>query len=293
MKRLFITGGSGFTGRILVEGMRDKYEILAPSHAELELLDEDAVRNFIKQNKIDVVIHAAIKPLHRNAKDTTDLVKNNLRIFFNIARNSNYFSKMIYLSSGSIYDMRYYQPKMKEEYFDAHVPMDDTGLHKYVIAKYIENVENILDLRIFGLFGKYEDYSIRFISNMICKTIFDLPLTMHQNKKFDYVYSDDLPIIMKYFVEHDCKYKSYNITPDNSIELYKLAELVLKISGKKLPIIVGKEVMGLEYSGDNTRLRQEMTEFKFMAIEESVTKLYDWYMVNKGMIDKNLLLLDK
>ncbi len=291
--RILLTGGSGMTGRNLLEQMQDHYEILAPSHRELELLDEDAVRHFIKNNKIDVVVHAAIKPLHRDAKNTNDLVKDNLKMFFNIARNSCYFKKMIYIGSGSIYDMRYYQPKMKEEYFDAHVPNDDTGLHKYVIAKYIENVNGIIELRVFGLFGKYEVYAIRFISNMICKVIFDLPLTMHQNRRFDYLYSKDLTKVVKYFIENDAQYKAYNVTPDCSIDLYSLAQLVLKISGKDLPIIVAKEGMGVEYSGDNSRLRQEIAGLEFTPIEEAVRELYDWLCNNKDMINKEFLLVDK
>ncbi len=291
--RILLTGGSGMTGRNLLEQMKDHYEILAPSHRELELLDEDAVGNFIKNNKIDVVVHAAIKPLHRNAENTNDLVKDNLKMFFNIARNSGHFKKMIYIGSGSIYDMRYYQPKMKEEYFDVHVPNDDTGLHKYVIAKYIENVNGIIELRVFGLFGKYEVYAIRFISNMICKVIFDLPLTMHQNRRFDYLYSKDLTKVVEYFIENDARYKAYNVTPDRSIDLYSLAQLVLRISGKDLPIIVAKEGMGAEYSGDNSRLREEIPGLEFTPIDKAVRELYDWFCNNKDMINKEFLLVDK
>ncbi len=291
--RVFLTGGSGFTGRNLLEQMRGRYEILAPGHKELELLDEDAVKSFIKGNKIDVVVHAAIKPLHRNAKDTVDLVNNNIRIFFNIARNNAYFKKMVYISSGAIYDKRYYQPKMKEDYFDAHVPADDTGLYKYAVAKYIEKADNITELRPFGIFGKNEDYAIRFISNMICKAIFDLPLTMHQNRRFDYLYVNDLSQVVEYFIEHNGRYKAYNVTPDDSIELYQLAQLVLRVAGKDLPIAVVREDMGPEYTGDNTRLRKEMPGVLFTPFETAVKELYDWYLANRQMIDKNVLLVDK
>jgi GDP-L-fucose synthase len=291
--KVLITGGSGFTGRAIFDAMPSRYDVLAPKHKELELLDEDAVRKFFKENKIDVVVHAAIKPVHRNAKDLSDLVKDNLRIFFNVARNSSYFKKMVYIGSGAIYDSRYYLPKMKEEYFGEHVPIDDTGLFKYAAAKYIEKSDNIVELRAFGVFGKYEDYSIRFISNMICKAIFDLPLTMKQNRKFDYLCGDDLGRVVEYFIDNKAKYKAYNVTPDKSVELYQLAELALKISGKKLPIVAAKEGMGVEYSGDNSRLRAEIPGLKFTPIEVAVKKLYSWYEDNKDKIDRNLLLVDK
>ena len=74
--------------------------------------------------------------------------------------------------------------------------------------------------------------AIRFISNIICKAIFDLPLTIKQNRKFDYIYVEDLMPILDYFIDKTAQYKEYNITPDESTELYSLAEKVRMISGK-------------------------------------------------------------
>ena len=97
------------------------------------------------------------------------------------------------------------QPKMAEEYFGQSIPADEHGFCKYVIGKYIENSTKIIDLRVFGIFGKYEDYAIRFISNAICKAIHDLPITIKQNRKFDYIDIDDLMPILEFFIERSGK----------------------------------------------------------------------------------------
>jgi len=44
--RILITGGSGFIGRNLAEQLASTYEVLAPSSAELDLLKEQAVREY-------------------------------------------------------------------------------------------------------------------------------------------------------------------------------------------------------------------------------------------------------
>lgn len=289
---ILITGGSGFIGRNLVEQLSDKYRILAPCHRDLELADEDCVSDCFADNVIDVVIHCATKPGHRNAPDPTALVYNNTKIFFNIVRNAHRYKKLLFLGSGAVYDMRYYQPKMKEEYFDEHVPVDELGFSKYLISKYIEKSENAIDLRIFGIFGKYEDYAIRFISNAICKTLFDLPITIKQNRRFDYLYINDLPPVIEYFIQNEPKHKAYNVTPDKSVELVELAEIVKQVSGKDLPLRVEEPGLGLEYSGDNERLRAAIPGLRLTPIYSAISELYDWYKSNTHLIDRNKLLVD-
>ena len=192
-KKILLTGGNGFIGRNIKESfLAAKYTLLAPSSKELNLVDENSVDNYFKSQNIDIVIHSAVKPSHRNAKDFNNLFYANTRMFFNLERHSKEYEKMLVIGSGAIYDNRNYRPKMKEDDYNNNIPIDDHGYCKYVCEKVIEHSSNIYDLRVFGVFGKYEDYAIRFISNAICKTLFDLPITIKQNRKFDYIYIDNL-----------------------------------------------------------------------------------------------------
>ncbi len=291
--KILITGGSGFIGRNVKEYLSARYSVLAPAHSELELLDEKAVENFLAKNSVDIVIHSAVKPGHRNAKDLSGQLYTNTRMFFNLARNNDRYGKMIFIGSGAVYDMRAYRPKMKEEYFDTSIPADEHGFSKYIIAKYIERTDNILELRVFGIFGKYEDYAIRFISNAICKTLHDLPITIKQNRKFDYINIDDLVKVVEHFMHNEGRHKAYNVTPDASIDLLTLAEKVRSQSGNKVPILVRETGAGLEYSGDNSRLRAEMPELKLTSLDESIARLYDWYAAHLHVIERDKLLVDR
>lgn len=293
-QRILLTGGSGFIGRNLLESpLTRKYEVLAPRHAELDLLSEDSVGGYLRKNKVDFVVHSACKPGHRNATDHSALFYSNTRMFYNLAANSALYRKMLVIGSGAIYDMRYYQPKMREDYFGAHIPADDHGFAKYVCGKYIEKSDNIIDLRVFGIFGRYEDYAIRFISNMICKALCDLPLTMKQNRRFDYLWVEDLPQVIEHFLVNDAKHKAYNVTPDKSVELVSLARMVLAAAGKDLPIKIAEPGMGPEYSGDNSRLKAEIKNLAFTPEQTAIKKLYDWYAANSTVINRELLLADK
>ena len=291
--KILLTGGSGFIGRNLIEYLKPKYQVFAPTHKELELLDESAVREYFNRNKFDIVLHGAVRPGSRNVQDHSNQLNNNLRMFFNITRNSDKFDKLIFLSSGAVYDVTKPMVKIKEEDFDTDVPEDEHGFSKYIIAKHIEKIDNAVELRIFGIFGKYEDYAIRFISNAICKALFDLPITIKQNRKLDYLYIEDLIAIIDHFINYDFVFKSYNLTPDESRELASLAEKIKNISGKDVPVIINEKTMGLEYSGDNQRLKKEIASFKFTAIDLAIRKLYQWCAGNKHLLNKELLLTDK
>jgi GDP-L-fucose synthase len=294
-KTILLTGASGFIGRNIKESfLSEKYILLTPSSKELNVSDSSSVDNFFRNNSINIVIHGAGKPGHRNAKDHTDLFLTNAKMFFNLEKHKHEYEKMLILGSGAIYDMRNYHPNMQEENFGDFIPADEHGFCKYVCGKVIENSKNIYDLRIFGIFGKYEDYAIRFISNIICKTLFDLPITIKQNRFFDYLYVADLMPVLDWFIEHTPQYTSYNITPDHSISLYELACIVKEISGKtNFPIEIANTSLGLEYSGDNARLKKELKGMYLTDIKQSISELYTWYVANKDLIDKKLLLVDK
>lgn len=292
--KILVTGGSGFIGRNIKESyLSHKHEIVAPSRAELDCSNDESIERYFTKNAFDVIIHSAAKAGHRNSADTSNLFLTNSRMLFNLLKYQQSWGKLINMGSGAIYDMQNYQPKMPESYFGTHIPKDEHGYNKYIFAKVLPSLTNVYDFRIFGIYGKYEDYAIRFISNAICKAIYELPITLRQNRMFDYLYIDDLMPVLDHFITNNPGEKSYNITPDHSIGLLEIAQLVKRVSGSHQPISVANEGIGMEYSGDNSLLRSEIKNLKFTPIENGIQALYEWYLANKSNIHREVLLTDK
>lgn len=283
MKTILITGGSGFIGKNLVEVFKNKYKVLSPSHKELDLLKTDSVDDFFKKNKIDVVIHCALVGGSRPEEKENDSTNKNLRMFFNIIKNEDKFEKMINLGSGAEYDKSKPIVDVKEENFGKTIPIDEYGFLKYVCAKYIEKSDNIVSLRIFGLFGKYEDYRYRFISNAICQNLAGLPITINQNVYFTYVFIDDFVKIVDYFINNEAKDKFYNIGTSKKIDLLTIANIINDMSEKKSEIVVKNEGLNNEYTCNNERLKDELKDCNFTDIKDSIKDLYSWY---KNVEDK-------
>jgi len=279
-KTVFIAGSNGFIGKNIIEQLKDKYNLLTPGHNQLDLLDEQAVSDFFNKNKIDTVINCAVIGGSRKEEEVSSALYNNLKIFFNLLKNKNKYKKMIHLGSGAEYDKSKPMINVKESDFDRTIPQDEYGFFKYICSKYIEKEKNIVCLRIFGLFGKFEDYRYRFISNAIVNNIKGLPITINQNVFFDYIYIDDFVKIVDYFISHNVKQKFYNIGTGIKIDLKTIAKKIIKISGKKSRIIIKNNGFNNEYTCNNERLVNKIKSIKFLEFEVSLKILYKWYKTN-------------
>jgi len=287
--KILITGGNGFIGKNLVEQLRDKYEILAPGSKELDLTDQEQVGDYLSLHRFDVVIHTAKRDSVKYVISDYEILDSNLRMFYNLEKYSDLYGKMYYFGSGAEYDVEHYIPSMKEGYFGTYIPKNPYGFSKYMMSKTAQQSSNIYDLRLFGVFGKYEEWSRRFISNVICMTLFDMPIKMHKNMFFDYLYIDDLAKIMDQFMQIEPKHKVYNVCTGKKIDLYSLAQIVKKVSGSPYEIMVGEEGMKPEYTGNNDRLLAELAGFDFTDIEVAIHELYNYYYENKAHLNKENL----
>lgn len=284
--RILITGGNGFIARSLFERLVSKYTITSYNSKELNLLDSDKVFQCLKSGKFDVVIHTATYDCAPSfsTKDPTKVLENNLRMFFNIARCKDYFGKMIYFGSGAEFSRENWIPKMEEDYFGKNIPQDQYGFSKYIMNRYTELKSNIYNLRLFGVFGKYDDWRYRFIPNACARAVMDLPITINQNVYFDYMYIDDLISIADWFIINKPSNNTYNICTGKTYDLKTLAEKVLRISKKDLKITIKKEGLGREYSGNNSKLLREISKFKFTPMDEAIKEMLDYHAENKQVI---------
>ena len=59
MKKVLITGASGFVGSRIVEALKDGYTIIAPRHKDMDITSKEDVEKHISQTTPDIILHLA------------------------------------------------------------------------------------------------------------------------------------------------------------------------------------------------------------------------------------------
>lgn len=292
---IFITGSNGFVGSHLKEYINknySKYSLFTPSSKELDLSNELAVDDYILSNKIDIVIHLANRGGGRDTIDMKNVTEYNLRIFFNIAKHEKNVKKIISFGSGAEYSKHKPIIDAKENHYLDAQPLDEYGFYKSITSKYIEKSENLIQLRIFGAYGEYENYRFKFISNSIVKNLLKLPIVINKNVYFDYIYIDDLIKMIDWTIHNETKEKIYNVSTGKKIDLITLANLVNETSDFKSEIKVLNQGLNNEYTSNNERIMKELKNFEFTSHKKAIQKMREYFKANLENLDKESIIND-
>ncbi len=273
MKNILLTGSTGFIGKNINEQLYGTYNIFAPVSNDLELLDFAQVSSYILNNKIDIIIHCATINQKRREQQVNELDVN-LRMFFNLAACS--VEKMIYMGSGAEYDKRKNIADVKETDINNIPLLNDYGLSKYIMNMSTKQINHIINMRLFGVYGKYENEDACFPSHLCKSVLYKDEIVIRQNCVFDFCYIDDVIKVLLWLIENNSKYQDYNICSGRKVSLFEMAQYVNEIGNKSLPIRFLNEGMGLEYTGNNSRILAEVP-IQFTDIKVGLEKLYTFY----------------
>jgi len=136
-KRVFVAGHRGMVGSAIVRRLAsENCDVLTAGRAELDLMDQAAVRGWMAREKPDVVVVAAAKVGGILANNTypADFLYNNLMIEANLIQASHAVDvgKLLFLGSSCIYPKFAPQPITEDALLTG--PLEETN-EWYAIAK--------------------------------------------------------------------------------------------------------------------------------------------------------------
>lgn len=193
---IYVAGHRGLVGSSIVRNLKDKgfKNIICKTHKELDLTNQEAVRNFFEAERPEYVFLAAAKVggIHANDTYPADFIYDNLMIQNNIIKAAHdvKVKKLLFLGSTCIYPKMAPQP-IKEEYLLTGA-LEETN-EAYAVAK-------IAGLEMCKFFKR--QYGDNFISCM--------PTNLYgPNDNFDLKKSHVLPALIRKF--HEAKTNNSNV----------------------------------------------------------------------------------
>jgi UDP-glucose 4-epimerase len=273
MKRLLLTGVSGFVGRNVLPILREKgYDVIAPARSELDLLDADAVRRYLKSGQFDAVLHLASPTGHNPLDVPEELFERSVRVFMPLATCSDSYGRMIYIGSGAEYGKHRPLVQVREDSFGKELPRDAYGLSRYAMNELAKGYSNIINLRLFGCYGP-GDPKHKLVPSVIEQALKGNTVELRQDCFFDFLYVTDIADVLIYFIEHNSCYKNYNLCSGKRTQITTIAEEICRQMGVDATIVCQKDGFNLEYTGSNDRLFAEMPEWSPTTMKDSIANI--------------------
>jgi len=135
--RIYIAGHHGMVGSALVRLLqKQNVKLITRDRKELDLLNQQDVENFFKNEKIDQVYLAAAKVggIHANSTYPADFIYENLMVQSNVIHNAflSGVKKLLFLGSSCVYPKNANQPMKEEELLSGKLEATN---EPYAIAK--------------------------------------------------------------------------------------------------------------------------------------------------------------
>ena len=306
--KIFVAGANGLVGTAIIRYLKKQgyTNILAPTHSELELMDQQAISDYFKKESPEYIFLAAAKVggILANNIYPADFIYTNLMIQNSIIHQSfvHKVKKLLFLGSSCIYPKNCPQP-IKEEYLMTG-PLEPTN-SAYAMAK-------IAGIEMCRAYNKQHD--TKFIpvmptnlygpnDNFDLETSHALPALIrkfHEAKQIDaesvtiwgtgkpkreFLHVDDLAsacIHLMNLSEADLSLKDlplFNIGTGTDLTIRELAELIKEITGFKGDIIcdVSKPDGTPQKLLDVSKLKSLGWQSK-INLNHGIRQVYEWYV---------------
>lgn len=252
--KIYVAGHRGMVGSALVRNLQSKgyTNIITRTRSELDLLEQQAVHNFLKAEQPDYIFLAAAKVggIHANNTYRADFIYENLVVETNVIHGAHQagIGRLCFLGSSCIYPRDCPQP-IKEEYLLSG-PLEQTN-EPYAIAKiaglklcenynrqYGTHYVSVMPTNLYGINDNYDLNNSHVLPALIrkaheAKVRGDKELVVWGSGKpmREFLYVDDMADACVFLMEGEIGEGLFNIGTGEDITIREVAETVKNVVG--------------------------------------------------------------
>ena len=303
--KIYVAGHNGLVGSAIVRALKkDGFEnLILRSHKELDLLDQQKVKEFFEKEKPEYVFLCAAKVggIMANKTYPANFIMENLQIETNIIDSAykNKITKLLFLGSSCIYPRECPQP-IKEEYLLTG-PLEETN-KAYALAKiagiiasqsmntqYGTNFISVMPTNLYGINDNFDLESSHVLPAMIrkfhdAKERKDKSVTLwgDGSPMREFLYVEDLAEACVFLMQNYDKSEIVNIGTGEDVTIKELANTVKNCVGFEGEVVWDKA----KPNGTPRKLldvsRLHLLGWKHKTdLAEGIRKTYEWYQLNK------------
>lgn len=252
--KIYVAGHRGLVGSAIVRNLQAKgyTNIIGRTHKELDLTNQQAVRDFFEQEKPDVVVLAAAKVGGINANNTTpaEFAYENLQIQCNVIKccHDHHVKKLLFLGSTCIYPKMAPQPIPEDALLTG--PLEVTN-EAYAIAK-ISGLEmckfykrqygdDFISCMPTNLYGPHDNYDLSgsHVMPAMIRKFHDAKISNAPSVELwgtgtplrEFLYVDDMADACVFLLENYDGEQHVNIGTGKEVTIKELAETVKRVVG--------------------------------------------------------------
>ena len=306
--KIYIAGHKGMVGSAIWRSLEKKgyVNLLGNSSSELDLRNQQAVTDFYKKKRPEVVIDAAAKVggILANNDFPYPFIMENLQIQNNLIDGAfkSGVEKFIFLGSSCIYP-KFAQQPLKEEYLltDSLEPTNEwyaiakiTGLKacQAIRKQYNKDYVSLMPTNLYGYFDNFDLQSSHVLPAMLRK-FHEAKINKHSDVTLwgsgtpmrEFLFVDDMAEAVVYAVENNLPEHLYNVGSGKDITIKELAETIQKITRHQGNIIwdVSKPDGTPKKLMDVSKMKELGWQYS-TELEEGIKKTYQWFLENLDTI---------
>ena len=252
--KIFVAGHRGMVGSAIVRRLqRAGYQnVITRARSELDLLNQQAVHDFLSAEKPDYLFIAAAKVggIQANNVYRADFIYQNLMIEANLIHGAHLagVQKLMFLGSSCIYPKMAPQPMSEDALLTG--PLEPTN-EPYAIAKiagikmceaynaqYGRDYISVMPTNLYGINDNYDLNNSHVLPALIRKTHEakvrgdrELVVWGTGTPMREFLYADDLADACAYLMEQDYRGPLVNIGTGTDVTIRELAETVTRVLG--------------------------------------------------------------
>lgn len=296
-KTIFLTGGLGTVGRVLVEELRkrghkgwlcDLYHYHDPYYLRCDIGQYRQLEKIFSEHRFDYVYNLAAEFGRWNGEDFYEnLWLTNVAGMKNILRlQEKHGFKLIHFSSSEIYGD--YKGIMREEVMDKKEikQLNDYAMTKWVNEMQILNSAQMygtktVRVRLFNTYGPGEYYSPyrSAICIFIYSALHDLPYTVYLGHKRTSTYVTDTCYTLANIIDNFKPGEVYNIGGTQYHDMKYISDLILKYLGKNDSLVTYKEAEPFTTKIKRIDVRKAAKDFGHnpkVTLEKGIPLTIEW-----------------